>query len=415
DWPLTYRMPTGEELLRAPLGYYLPAALAGKLGGVAVAQAALWAWTGLGLALTFALLRSIVPGGGRKAFAIAATVFVVFGGLQFGVLFAWDALRGLDPTARWGASLEWWAGLFQYSGHMTLVLWVPNHVLPAWLTTLLLLRHARRAEFYAGAAAPLAAAAFWGPVSAAGAAVLYAVGWARLAGSAVDRAPAFRAVVSLRNLVAAPLLALPMAAYILSGAGSIPSGFLFHLRPAGMAAEHYAALLLVGVLPWAILAALLLRSRFILAVTAMLCLLPFYVFGPSDEMTMRGGIAPLTVLAVAIGIALGLPEPTGAGSAAALRRGARGALAVCLVIAAAGALNELSPVVLKPVWPLSRQCALPEAARQSVFRDADWSHYFAHWPSSPLLDGWLATPRQRLVETDDVGPCWPPDTGVSVP
>jgi hypothetical protein len=339
-------------------------------------------------------------------------VFVVFGGLQFGVLFAWDALRGLDPTARWGASLEWWAVLFQYSAHMTLVLWVPNHVLPAWLTTLLLLRHARRAEFYAGAVMPLAAAMFWGPISAAGAAVLYAVGWARLVGSAADRAVALCAAVSLRNLVAALMLALPAAAYVLTGSRQIPSGFLFHLHPVGMATEDYAALLLVEVLPWAALVSVVLRSGFVLGSTAMLCLLPLYMFGPADEMTMRGGIAPLTVLAVSVGIALTLPRLPGGSTAR--RRATRIALAACLAISTANALNEASPIVLLPAWPLSRQCALPEAARQSVFQGTVWSHYFVLWPSR-LARHWLATPRERLIETDNVGPCWPPDTGVRLP
>ena len=408
-WPLTYRLPEGEDLLRAPLGYYLPAALAGKLGGVAVAQAALWAWTGLGIALVFALLRSLVPGGG-KAFAIAAGVFVLFGGLQFGALFAWDALRGIDPTGRWGTSIEWWAKLFQYSSHMTLVLWVPNHVLPAWLATLLLLRHAHNTEFYAGAMTLLSAALFWGPVSTAGAAILYAFGWARLALGA-DRAAAFRAAVSLRNVVAALVLTIPVTVYILVDTSGIRSGFLFDLAPVAEAAPHYAAFLLVEVLPWAVLAVLLLRSGFLIAATAVLCVLPLYIFGPGNEMTMRGGIAPLTVLAVAAGIVLGLPRPVRGGAA---QRTVQAVLAVCVAISAAGALNEASPIVTRPAWPLSRNCALPEAARQSVFQSTSWRHYLAPWPA-PSLEPWLATPRERLVETKDVGPCWPPDTGVVLP
>ncbi len=46
--PVVYTV--GEEtwLLRAPMGYYMPAALLGHALGFGVAQAALWAWTGLG-------------------------------------------------------------------------------------------------------------------------------------------------------------------------------------------------------------------------------------------------------------------------------------------------------------------------------------------------------------------------------
>jgi hypothetical protein len=60
----------------------------------------------------------------------------------------------------------------------------------------------------------------------------------------------------------------------------------------------------VEVLCWAGLAALLVRGSLFGASVAMLCLLPAYVFGPGNEMTSRGGLAPLAVLAVAVAAAL---------------------------------------------------------------------------------------------------------------
>jgi hypothetical protein len=65
-WPVAYLDAKGETwLLRAPLGFYLPAGLAGRLLGLPAAQGMLWTWCGLGLALVLALLatlaRKLVP------------------------------------------------------------------------------------------------------------------------------------------------------------------------------------------------------------------------------------------------------------------------------------------------------------------------------------------------------------------
>ena len=58
-WPVGYVAALhGEDaLLRAPLGFFLPAALLGRLAGFGAAQLALWAWTGMGLGLVLDLLR----------------------------------------------------------------------------------------------------------------------------------------------------------------------------------------------------------------------------------------------------------------------------------------------------------------------------------------------------------------------
>lgn len=49
-WPATYAIDGVATLLRAPIGYFLPAALVGKLWGLRAAELALLAWTVLGVA-----------------------------------------------------------------------------------------------------------------------------------------------------------------------------------------------------------------------------------------------------------------------------------------------------------------------------------------------------------------------------
>ncbi|TCZ58604.1 hypothetical protein [Roseicella aquatilis] len=398
--PVAYKVDGQAWLLRAPLGYYMPAALVGRLLGPAAAEAALWAWTGLGLALALALLaclaRRIAP---RRrpwiAVAVTAGLFTVFGGLDIlpNVWLDWRA--GAGPLASWGRGGDWWARLFQYSGHVTLLLWAPNHAMPAWLGALLLLRHGFHPRFARAAALPLVAGAFWSPLAAFGAAVLTL--------PAVLRGglrPALRAALAPANLLSL-LVALPVCLYLTAGSDRIPHGPLFWKEALAWALQQWLLLLAVEVLAWAGFAWLAVRGRLLAAAVAMLCLLPLYVFGPGNEMTMRGGMAPIAVLSVAAAAGLLAPAP------GRWQRVGRAGLLACALLAALGSAMEASLVVAHPPWPASRDCSLPEAARQSVFdHDTDWSHYVVRWPD-PVLEAWMAPPAPRPVHPDSLARCWP--------
>ena len=398
-WPVAYREATGAEwLLRAPLGFYLPAGLLGRMAGFPAAQAALWLWTGLGFGLVLMLLallaRSVAPGR-RGAFALVAAFFILFHGLDLLPNLWLDASFGDGALASWGRGGEWWARLFQYSGHVTAILWAPNHAMPAWLLALLLLRHGRRPEFLRHLALPLAAGAFWSPVASAGAALL--------AGTVLLRQHGWRAVgmaLSPANLLAA-LFALPVCLYLVAGSAAVPHGPLLSVHPGWSTPLIWALFLLVEVLCWAVPAALLLHGRVFTAAVVLLCLLPAYVFGPGNEMTARGGMAPLAVLAVAAAAALLAPH---AGRA---QRAARWALMGIAAVAIGGAATEAS-LLLKRPWPASAACPLPEAAHHSVFAPTtDWAHYLAPWPEE-MLSGWLKTPTIRPAEREaGSAPCWP--------
>ena len=401
-WPVAYAEADGtRQLLRAPLGFYLPAGLLGRVGGFRAAQAALWIWTGLGFGLVLMGLapvaRAVAPLRPRRGFAAMAGVFVLFHGLDLLPNLWLDVTEGPGPLAAWGRGGEWWARLFQYSGHVTAVLWAPNHALPAWLLALLVLRHGAHPRLLRGLALPLAAGAFWSPVAALGAVLL-------------PRARTLRAtarrVLSAGNLLAVAF-AVPFLLYMVAGSAAVPHGPLLARHPAGQALVTWALFVAVEVLGWAAPVAVLVRGRVLGAAVAMLLLLPAYVFGPGNEMTARGGMAPLAVLAVAVAAALLAPAgtPASATGRARARRLARAALLACLPVAALGALAEGSLLLAKPAWPASTHCPLPEAARQSVFDDAtDWAHYLVPWPE-PRLRPWLRDPAVRPGGADT--PCWP--------
>src|SRR5579864_3210559 len=65
-WPLAYATPDGAEvILRAPLGYYLPAALIGKFAGLQVAHFSLAAWTAIGVIVFLLQVFSLMPARAR--------------------------------------------------------------------------------------------------------------------------------------------------------------------------------------------------------------------------------------------------------------------------------------------------------------------------------------------------------------
>ena len=405
-WPVAYANAAdgAHWLLRAPLGFFLPAGLVGRGFGFHAAQGALWIWAGLGLGLVLSLLatlaQALAPARPARAFAVLALVFVLFHGLDIlpNVWLDWHAGAGL--LASWGRGGEWWARLFQYSGHVTALLWAPNHALPAWLAALLLLRHWRSLAFLRGGVAlSLAAAAFWSPIAAAGAALL------SVAATIRGGMPALRAAATAPVNWLAVAFAMPLCVYLIAGAEAVPHGPLFAAHPPAEALECWAMFLGVEVLAWAALAAMLVRGWLFGLAIALLCLLPAYVFGPGNEMTSRGGMAPLAVLAVACGAALLVPVPRQDGRGHCL---ARVGLLACAALGAAGALMESSLLLTKSPWPASGRCSVPEAARQSVFQGStNWSHYLAPWPDREL-EGWLEQPELRPVPPPGGSPpCWP--------
>ena len=398
-WPVAYfDADRGVEwLLRAPLGFYMPAGLVGRVAGFAASQVALWAWTGLGFALVLMLLallaRAVAPTRPGRGFAVMAGVFILFHGLDILPNIWLDWNFGTGPFASWGRGGEWWPRLFQYSGHVTAILWAPNHAMPAWLLALVVLRHGRNPDFARGIALPFAAGAFWSPLASAGAAVLAGAALLSQGLGAVWRA------VTPGNLLAV-VFAVPICIYLVAGAAAVPHGLVFIVHPPVKAFLVWALFLLLEVLCWAIPAGMLVRGRIAWVAVAILCVLPGYVFGPGNEMTARGGMAPLAVLAVMAAAALLAPAVSRG------QRVARRVLVACAVLAVPGAAMEAS-LLAKPAWRASATCSFLEAARQSVFaHTTEWAHYLAPWPE-PTLSGWLREPPPRPEERVSVAaPCW---------
>ena len=142
NWPVVYSSPEKGPItmLVYYVGYWLPAALAGKIFGWQVANFILFLWTWLGVLLTVLHLNIKL----KTSFIKTALLLIFFSGMDaLGVLlFAKDYPTLWPPIQH----LEIWSGNLQYSSFTTQLFWVFNQAVPAWLCIALILESDSRGE-----------------------------------------------------------------------------------------------------------------------------------------------------------------------------------------------------------------------------------------------------------------------------
>lgn len=291
DWPVTYaarpQAPQGTYLTYY-LAYYLPAAAVGKLAGVMAAHTALFLWTLGGLLLSAAWVLRLV---GSRLWIIWAGWFLLSGMDAAGVM-----LRG---GGRW-VFLEWWASLAQYPSNLSILDWVPQHMLPAWLATAMVVDQAEREDLaQTGLVATLTG--LWSP--------FVTVGLAPLALVLLWRGR-LRSAWSFANLVAAPLVLAVSAIYLESvqyaefpnewNWARFEGSWFLRVYPVFLLLEFgiYAALVAIhlrrdrqGILPgktW--------NGTWLAVVVLTLTLLPLRRLGICNDLVMRAGLPCLFLL-----------------------------------------------------------------------------------------------------------------------
>ena len=115
------------------LGYWLPAAVVGKLFGLVAGYLFQLVWAWLGIMLLYLLICEQV----REIKVWPMLMFMSFGGLDFiGYM-----LLALDKTKVWGSNqLEWWSYYYQFSNVTTQLYWVFNQAIPLWIAMMLMLK-----------------------------------------------------------------------------------------------------------------------------------------------------------------------------------------------------------------------------------------------------------------------------------
>ena len=365
QWPVSYRALDGQELLlRAPLGFYMPAALIGKAAGLLAAHAAMALWTAAGAILFLLQVLSRVPPRLGPTLT-AAAVIVLFSGFDaVGTL-----LNVPGAAAQWDITrhLEWWAGRYQYSSMTTQLFWVPNHALGGWLLVGLLLRAPPgRAAVDGVLPMAVAATALWSPLTAVGIAPFVL----RRLWSVSRRERSFR-LADPRVWAPAAAVGVAVSAYLTLDAGDIPKRWIIGgngtaaAELAMDAARHAEFFLLeAGFIGLAILA--IRRSGTVVLALGILALLPLYSFGAWNDFDMRVSIPSLAVLAVGACLAL-LQPATGAVDGAK-----KVVLASLLCIGAVTPLQEFARAAVLEPWPINLDSTLID-----VTCGREFPHYLA--------------------------------------
>ncbi|MGA2267835.1 MAG: hypothetical protein ABSH44_05125 [Bryobacteraceae bacterium] len=270
------------------VGFYLPSATVGRLWGWSAANHAFFLYGLVGVLLAARWFQEL---SGRKGWLVVL-YFVLFSGLDF--LGYWAGSRSLPPL---GQHLEPWPHLYCQFNSMTVALfWVPQHALPAWLTTAMVLDRVTRLGTVRGLWCLGALLLLFSPLVAAGLMpfLLYATWQCR-----------GRGLWSPANLGAACLLVPVLAAYYASSALHAVHGPLWafvnlpHRLP-GLVAFYLLELAPFAYLYWRRPSRDLPdtdRGWFCLAVVVLLGL-PLYVFGYYGDLCLRGSMPAMFVVAV---------------------------------------------------------------------------------------------------------------------
>lgn len=374
DWPPRYGDGLGGEVvLRAPLGYYLPAALLARGLGLNRADLLLLLWTWLGTALFFAASF----GGSRRQRLAGATLFVFASGLD--AIGAWAA-SGMPP--RPGMHIEWWAGSLQYSSNSTLLFWVPSHALAGWIPAAWLWRFRRSPRFLMHLPILFFPVMLWSPLPALGllplAVAAIAAQWRTCLPSSDRRAEL------IKSLALAILPATAIGGYLSMNATAIASGTLVLTAPNAPPEQYrqigavlYFIVLEAGI--FAAFALLLERSALLVASLVVLAGLPWISFGPNNDLAMRGSVPALAILWLVI-IAELVADPV----QRRLSHSMRTTLAVLFLIGAVTPSLEIYRALSGNPWQPDPALAAPAALGGVA------AHYFA-----PSNDSWLQSGLRR--------------------
>ncbi|SLN75825.1 hypothetical protein [Ruegeria meonggei] len=304
DWPLVLGAddPNHEPFFYVYyVAFYLPAALVGKIFGWGAANLVLFLWstTGVVIAISWFLKVLDLPLTPFRSL-LAVLVFIAFGGLD---IIGWYLRHENLPNM--GEHLEWWAKHFQYSANTTLLVWVPQHTIAAWILTGVTMFHSIFRIPPRSFGLFVAFSLLWTPFAIIGVlpfVVLAIVLWIRENG--------VRDVFSTSNFVLAPIVGLTSALFLASNTFSFPVSFGWSGRPDFWL--FYLVFMGLEVAVFFVPLYWLMKDRgtsyvytpWLWTSLAVLIVLPFFRMGFANDFVMRGSIPALFVLIIFIAYGL---------------------------------------------------------------------------------------------------------------
>lgn len=283
DWPVGYAADgMFDQILRAPVAYYLPAAALSKVLGGDWASSLLWIWTAAGAGLFLSLL----PQAPRFRWQVLGLIVVIlFSGLD---IVGWVTARGSLPEL--GGHIEWWARAYQYSSNSTQLFWVPNHALPAWIAIALLYRHWKNTDFLRFAPMLSATLPLWSPFAA--------IGMAPFLCLLIPSALRTRGALSVTNLAPAIGILAITGRYLTLDMETVPAQ---NMLAGGISLGFVTHYLWFVVLEFGLLSLILARranATLLLIAVLSLASLPLFRLGQGNDLVMRGGVPALMLLCI---------------------------------------------------------------------------------------------------------------------
>jgi hypothetical protein len=285
DWPVAYSTPEQGpiKMLIYYVGYWLPAALAGKLLGWKFANFILLLWTWLGVILTILHLNRKL----NISQVMTMLLLILFSGMDAlgALLFAREYPTLWPPIQH----LEIWSGDLQYSSFSTQLFWVFNQAVPAWLCSLLIINGSKREQ----AALAWGLCFFLAPLASIGLLPYLFIEWFQQ-----TRANLPDPFKGMRFEFPAAAGLIVFISYIFFSSNSAAQERGLQDLPL---AHVIVFFLLEGGLIWLILAQGLWRDPRWAATGILLFIMPFIQFGSGHDFVMRASIAPLFFLMVRSG------------------------------------------------------------------------------------------------------------------
>jgi hypothetical protein len=358
-WPVSYMLDDKLLMLRAPLGMYLVPALAGKAFGLFAADIAMGLQNALALGLVLYLIAQEADTPRRKIVVLG--IFLLFSGMDILPSLLLYAVEGVSYRL---PHLDGWGGsLVQYSAHMTLMFWVPNHALAGWSFTAAYLTWRRGEADLSVVGLFFALGLLWSPLAMMGALVLG--GLALLSGI-------WERQITARMMVASVLAGLgagPAVLFLTKGSETVSRAI--QTDPAFLMA--YVILMLVSVAPFTVFLRLdpVTRSdgrlrRELWWLVVPLLMFPFYSIGDVNDFTRRAIIPVTAVLALRFGLAVARASEQGF-------KGKRWIIAVMLLAVMTPA-GEILRNLLVP-GTVQSTCNLMDAWQSGHDRGRPLTHY----------------------------------------
>jgi len=298
NWPVIYSSPEKGPItmLVYYVGYFLPAALAGKIFGWQVANFILFLWTWLGVLLVTLQLGKVLKTSPVKL----ALLLIFFSGLDsLGTLFFAHDYPTLFPPIQ---HLEIWSGNLQYSSFTTQLFWVFNQAVPAWLCIALILESDSSLSNTQKQASGLQSQKifiwslcfFFAPLAALGLLPYLIIEWFK---QTDFKSPFKNLRVDL--LLASGVVVLISYLFFSSNTAAQERGL-----QAIALKDFLAFFLLEGGILWLVLAPLKWRDPRWAVTGLLLAVIPFIQFGSGRDFVMRASIAPLFYLMMMTGEAI---------------------------------------------------------------------------------------------------------------